>query len=54
MFCKLQLNAKRDTVEVKATVARNDYILALAAANAQQLRYYNIDLPDLIKVGPSS
>lgn len=45
-----KLNAKRDAVEVKATTARNDYILSLATANAQQQRYYNVDLPELIKL----
>lgn len=45
-----QLKAKRSECNSKATHARNDYLLTLAAANAHQQRYYNTDLIDCIKV----
>lgn len=45
-----QLKAKRSECNSKATHARNDYLLALAAANAHQQRYYDTDLLDCIKV----
>lgn len=45
-----QLKAKRSECNSKATHARNDYLLMLAAANAHQLRYYDTDLMDCIKV----
>ncbi|KAK5917727.1 F-BAR and double SH3 domains protein 2-like [Pseudochaenichthys georgianus] len=46
----VKLKAKRSECNSKATHARNDYILMLAAANAHQQRYYNTDLMDCIKV----
>lgn len=46
----LQLKAKRSECNSKATHARNDYLLTLAAANAHQQRYYDTDLMDCIKV----
>uniref|UniRef100_A0A674E8F7 FCH and double SH3 domains 2 n=1 Tax=Salmo trutta TaxID=8032 RepID=A0A674E8F7_SALTR len=46
----IKLKAKRSECNSKATHARNDYLLTLAAANAHQQRYYNTDLIDCIKV----
>ncbi|XP_023245872.1 F-BAR and double SH3 domains protein 2 [Copidosoma floridanum] len=39
-----KVSSKRDQLEEKSTGARNDYLLALAAANAHQIRYFSIDL----------
>ena len=39
-----QLKAKRSDCNSKATQARNDYLLTLAAANAHHDRYYHTDL----------
>uniref|UniRef100_A0A3P8WQR9 FCH and double SH3 domains 2 n=1 Tax=Cynoglossus semilaevis TaxID=244447 RepID=A0A3P8WQR9_CYNSE len=39
-----QLKAKRSGCNSKATQARNDYLLTLAAANAHHDRYYHTDL----------
>ncbi|XP_020502774.2 F-BAR and double SH3 domains protein 2 [Labrus bergylta] len=46
----VKLKAKRSECNSKATHARNDYLLTLAAANAHQQRYYSTDLMDCIKV----
>lgn len=46
----VKLKAKRNECNSKATHARNDYLLTLAAANAHQQRYYDTDLMDCIKV----
>uniref|UniRef100_A0A3B3I6L8 Uncharacterized protein n=1 Tax=Oryzias latipes TaxID=8090 RepID=A0A3B3I6L8_ORYLA len=46
----VKLKAKRNECSSKATHARNDYLLTLAAANAHQRRYYTTDLMDCIKV----
>ncbi|XP_038833289.1 F-BAR and double SH3 domains protein 2-like [Salvelinus namaycush] len=46
----VKLKAKRSECNSKATHARNDYLLTLAAANAHQQRYYDTDLIDCIKV----
>uniref|UniRef100_H3CY61 F-BAR and double SH3 domains protein 2 n=1 Tax=Tetraodon nigroviridis TaxID=99883 RepID=H3CY61_TETNG len=40
----LKLKAKRSDCNSKATQARNDYLLTLAAANAHHDRYYHTDL----------
>ncbi|KAK1800773.1 hypothetical protein P4O66_005959, partial [Electrophorus voltai] len=45
-----QLKAKRNECNSKATHARNEYLLTLAAANAHQGRYYDNDLLCCIKV----
>ncbi|XP_066555430.1 F-BAR and double SH3 domains protein 2 isoform X1 [Amia ocellicauda] len=45
----VKLKAKRSDCNSKATHARNDYLLTLAAANAHQDRYYQIDLINCIK-----
>ncbi|XP_046563877.1 F-BAR and double SH3 domains protein 2-like isoform X2 [Haliotis rubra] len=44
-----KLKSRCEACEVKSTVSRNDYILALSAANAHQIRYYSTDMPDLTK-----
>ncbi|XP_048237031.1 F-BAR and double SH3 domains protein 2-like isoform X4 [Haliotis rufescens] len=44
-----KLKSRYDACEVKSTASRNDYILALSAANAHQIRYYSTDMPDLTK-----
>ncbi|KAM9348241.1 F-BAR and double SH3 domains protein 2-like [Symphorus nematophorus] len=46
----VKLKAKRSECNSKATHARNDYLLTLAAANAHQQRYYDTDLMDCIKI----
>uniref|UniRef100_A0A8D3AWZ3 FCH and double SH3 domains 2 n=1 Tax=Scophthalmus maximus TaxID=52904 RepID=A0A8D3AWZ3_SCOMX len=46
----VKLKAKRSECNSKATHARNDYLLTLAAANAHQQRFYDTDLVDCIKV----
>ncbi|XP_008331249.1 F-BAR and double SH3 domains protein 2-like [Cynoglossus semilaevis] len=46
----VKLKAKRSECNSKATHARNEYLLTLAAANAHQQRYYDTDLTDCIKV----
>ncbi|XP_054481967.1 F-BAR and double SH3 domains protein 2-like [Anoplopoma fimbria] len=46
----VKLKAKRSECNSKATHARNDYLLMLAAASAHQQRYYDTDLMDCIKV----
>uniref|UniRef100_A0A8C9QZ76 F-BAR and double SH3 domains protein 2 n=1 Tax=Scleropages formosus TaxID=113540 RepID=A0A8C9QZ76_SCLFO len=40
----VKLKAKRNDCNSKATHARNDYLLTLAAANAHLDRYYHVDL----------
>lgn len=39
------LSVKQDEIQIKSTGARNDYILALATANAHQHQYFKNDLP---------
>ncbi|KAG7484401.1 hypothetical protein MATL_G00048830 [Megalops atlanticus] len=46
----VKLKAKRNDCNSKATHARNDYLLTLAAANAHHDRYYQTDLINCIKV----
>ncbi|XP_037604896.1 F-BAR and double SH3 domains protein 2-like [Sebastes umbrosus] len=46
----VKLKNKKSECNSKATHARNDYLLMLAAANAHQQRYYDTDLVDCIKV----
>ncbi|KAJ8347795.1 hypothetical protein SKAU_G00263840 [Synaphobranchus kaupii] len=46
----VKLKAKRSDCNAKATHARNDYLLTLAAVNAHHDRYYQIDLINCIKV----
>lgn len=48
--CFLKLKAKRSDCNSKATQARNDYLLTLAAANAHHDRYYHTDLLHCIQV----
>uniref|UniRef100_A0A8C6U4K6 F-BAR and double SH3 domains protein 2 n=1 Tax=Neogobius melanostomus TaxID=47308 RepID=A0A8C6U4K6_9GOBI len=45
----VKLKAKRSDCNSKATQARNDYLLTLAAANAHQDRYYHTDLLQCIQ-----
>uniref|UniRef100_A0A8C2W2U0 F-BAR and double SH3 domains protein 2 n=1 Tax=Chinchilla lanigera TaxID=34839 RepID=A0A8C2W2U0_CHILA len=45
----VKLKARRSECNSKATHARNDYLLTLAAANAHQDRYYQTDLVNVIK-----
>lgn len=45
----VKLKARRTECNTKATHARNDYLLTLAAANAHQDRYYQIDLLNIMK-----
>ncbi|XP_078258293.1 F-BAR and double SH3 domains protein 2 isoform X1 [Rhinoraja longicauda] len=44
----VKLKARRSECNTKANHARNDYLLTLAAANAHQDRYYQIDLINLM------
>uniref|UniRef100_A0A673FZ48 F-BAR and double SH3 domains protein 2-like n=1 Tax=Sinocyclocheilus rhinocerous TaxID=307959 RepID=A0A673FZ48_9TELE len=45
----VKLKAKRSDCNSKATHARNEYLLTLAAANAHHDRYYQTDLANCIK-----
>lgn len=45
-----QVTSKRDALEEKSTGARNDYLLSLAAANANQNRYFVVDLQSTMQV----
>ncbi|XP_006870333.1 PREDICTED: FCH and double SH3 domains protein 2 [Chrysochloris asiatica] len=45
----VKLKARRSECNSKATHARNDYLLTLAAANAHQNRYYQTDLVNIMK-----
>ncbi|ESN96242.1 hypothetical protein HELRODRAFT_189166, partial [Helobdella robusta] len=44
-----KLNTRREACEAKSTAARNEYLLCLAAVNAQLNQYYSKDAPELIK-----
>ncbi|XP_072433198.1 F-BAR and double SH3 domains protein 2-like isoform X6 [Chiloscyllium punctatum] len=44
----VKLKARRSECNTKANHARNDYLLTLAAANAHQDRYYQIDLVNMM------
>ncbi|XP_013095541.2 F-BAR and double SH3 domains protein 2-like isoform X3 [Biomphalaria glabrata] len=44
-----KLRSRTEVSETKETAARNEYLLALAAANAHHMRYYSTDLPDVMK-----
>ncbi|KAG9263078.1 F-BAR and double SH3 domains protein 2 [Astyanax mexicanus] len=46
----VKLKAKKNECNSKATHARNDYLLTLAAANAHQGRHYETDLISCIKI----
>lgn len=45
-----QAESKLGLCEKRATVARNEYLLSLAALNAHQERYYDTDVPQLMQV----
>ncbi|XP_035226162.1 protein nervous wreck-like [Stegodyphus dumicola] len=40
---------RREACDIQATKARNDYILALLAANAHQTKFYESDIPELVQ-----
>ncbi|GIY04618.1 protein nervous wreck [Caerostris darwini] len=40
---------RREACDIQATKARNDYVLALIAANAHQTKFYENDLPELVQ-----
>jgi hypothetical protein len=48
-FICSQFTAKKEACEERATLARNQYLLQLAATNAQQKRFYNVDFPQILK-----
>ena len=45
-----QFSFRREACDIQATKARNDYVLALLAANAHQSKFYETDLPELVQV----
>ncbi|XP_069131406.1 F-BAR and double SH3 domains protein 2-like isoform X3 [Argopecten irradians] len=44
-----KLNSRKDMCEAKSCQSRNEYVLNMSAANAHQIRYYSIDLPELMR-----
>ncbi|KAG0421279.1 hypothetical protein HPB47_002827, partial [Ixodes persulcatus] len=42
-------SSRREACDIQSTKARNDYIMALVAANAHQTRFYEMDLPDILQ-----
>lgn len=44
-----KFSSRKEACDIQSTKARNDYILALVAANAHQKRFYSTDLPDIIQ-----
>ena len=46
---KEKSSSHREATEIQSTQARNEYIMALTAANAHLHHYYASDLPELIK-----
>ncbi|KAG7164728.1 nervous wreck-like, partial [Homarus americanus] len=44
-----KFSAKRDACDEKSAGARNDYLLSLAAGNAHQRRYYEIDFERILR-----
>ncbi|XP_077519125.1 FCH and double SH3 domains nervous wreck isoform X1 [Amblyomma americanum] len=44
-----KFSSRREACDIQSTKARNDYILALVAANAHQNRFYETDLPDILQ-----
>ncbi|XP_076360074.1 F-BAR and double SH3 domains protein 2-like isoform X2 [Tachypleus tridentatus] len=44
-----KFSSRKEACDIQATKARNDYILALVAANAHLSRFYEIDLVDVIQ-----
>uniref|UniRef100_T1J3Y4 RING-type E3 ubiquitin transferase n=1 Tax=Strigamia maritima TaxID=126957 RepID=T1J3Y4_STRMM len=45
-----KFSTKAEACDIKATAARNDYLLHLTASNSHQARYYGHDLPEFIKM----
>ncbi|XP_078683046.1 F-BAR and double SH3 domains protein 2-like isoform X14 [Branchiostoma floridae x Branchiostoma belcheri] len=44
-----KLSARKESCDSKSAVARNDYLMSLAAANAHQKRYFQTDLPEIME-----
>lgn len=44
-----KFSSRREACDIQSTKARNDYIMALVAANAHQTRFYEMDLPDILQ-----
>ncbi|CAN8006290.1 unnamed protein product, partial [Ixodes hexagonus] len=44
-----KFSSRREACDIQSTKARNDYIMALVAANAHQTRFYETDLPDILQ-----
>ncbi|OQR67541.1 FCH and double SH3 domains protein 2-like [Tropilaelaps mercedesae] len=44
-----KFSSRREACDIQSTKARNDYLLALAGANAHQKRYYETDLRDILE-----
>ncbi|KAL8573231.1 hypothetical protein ACOMHN_006643 [Nucella lapillus] len=44
-----KLRSRKETCEARSAAARNEYLLAMAGANAHHIRFYSTDLPDLMK-----
>ncbi|CAG0915479.1 unnamed protein product [Notodromas monacha] len=44
-----KFTAKKEACDERSTSARNQYLLQLAASNAHQKRFYNVDLPQVLK-----
>ncbi|CAG7723878.1 unnamed protein product [Allacma fusca] len=45
----VKFSNKKEACEEKSTGARNDYLIALAVANAHQDRYFNVDLDNCLR-----
>ncbi|XP_039256574.2 F-BAR and double SH3 domains protein 2-like isoform X2 [Styela clava] len=45
-----KLEQKCDECNKSSTIARNEYILALATANAHQKKYYEVDIPECMRI----
>ncbi|XP_052829675.1 F-BAR and double SH3 domains protein 2 isoform X4 [Octopus bimaculoides] len=44
-----KLTTRYEQCATKSTASRNEYLLCQSAANAHQIRYYSVDLPELMK-----
>lgn len=45
-----QSSSRREICERRTAIARNEYILSLATANAHMTRYFCKDLPEIMSV----
>ena len=45
-----QSSSRRDVCERRSAMARSDYIMSLAAANAHMTRYYCKEMQDIMSV----